>query len=121
MFFYLINNYLICYKKEQLSEGHKLAEEIFDFDQYLSLVNEQNKPFMTEFCKTQGFHNFIERSCRVEKEQTDLFFFNEGIRLCSERGDKDLTMQMKIIANRLLNNSKDVSFNNKALAYYILN
>eukprot|EP00826_Nyctotherus_ovalis_P035285 TRINITY_DN3019_c0_g2_i2.p2 TRINITY_DN3019_c0_g2~~TRINITY_DN3019_c0_g2_i2.p2 ORF type:complete len:131 (-),score=39.51 TRINITY_DN3019_c0_g2_i2:47-439(-) len=104
MFFYLVNNYLACYKNEEsCSEAGNLAEAMFNFEYYLSLADDENRSFMTEFCKTQGFCNFIERSCRANKEH-DLFFFKEGIKLCSEKRENVLAAQMKAIEEQALQN-----------------
>ena len=108
MFLYLINNYLTCYKNEKkLSECNNLAGTIFDFNTYLSLFDEERKPFMTEFCKTQGFCNFIERSY---KASNDLFFFKQAVKLCSLNKGELLATQIKIIENQLLYSHKNVIY-----------
>ena len=106
MFFCLVNNYLICYKKNV--ENGLLAKDIFDFEQYLSFFDEESKEFMKELCKTQGFQNFIEQSYRAKEEKNDTLFFKEGVRLCSEKGNKELAMQVKKIAEQLILNNKTV-------------
>ena len=108
MFFCLINNYLICYKEiPRSSEDQVIAKDIFDFEKYLSFFDDQCKPFMTEFSKTQGFHNFIERSY---SDNDDVQFFKEGVKLCSEQGEKALALQVKRIKEKLLQNNKTVKF-----------
>lgn len=117
MFFYLVNNYLACYKIEgSFSESGNLAEAMFNFEYYLSLVDDESRPFMTEFCKTHNFCNFIERSCRANKEH-DLYFFKEGIKLCSEKREKVLAAQMRAVEEQTLQNYKDVSSCNEVACY----
>ena len=84
-----------------------MAKEIFDFDRYLSFFDEQTKPFMKEFCKTQGFQNFIERSLD-NTEKNDILSFKEGVELCAEKGKNAITLQMKKINDRLLYYNKNV-------------
>jgi hypothetical protein len=106
MFFYLINNYLICYKtEERFSEGNNIAATVFNFDLYLSLFDEESKPFMMEFSKTQGFCNFIEKSY---KEDNDLSFFKQAIKLCSQDKGELLASQMKMIEDQLLHSYRNV-------------
>lgn len=110
MFFCLINNYLICYKEEQTAEDSapKTANEIYDFDKYLSFFDEQRRPFMSELCKTQSFMNFIERSYKAKEEKNEVLFFAEGVKLCADKGDKALAMRVKRITEQLLERNKNV-------------
>ena len=48
---------------------------------------------MTELCKTQGFHNFIEKSHNAKEEKNEMVFFKEGIKLCSEKGNMALAFK----------------------------
>lgn len=110
MFFCLINNYLICYKEGVKESGKQcIAKEVFDFEKYLSFFDEQTRPFMNEFCKTQGFHTFIEKSLNARKEKNEILFFQQGVSLCSKKGDKALAIQVKKIKDQLLQNNRSVN------------
>lgn len=109
LFFCLVNNYLMCYRKRaDVGEEGLLAKDMFDFEGYLSRFDGESRPFMKELCKTQGFQNFIEKSYTAKEEKNDTLFFKEGIKLCSERGDKALAIQVKRIAERLIQSSRNV-------------
>lgn len=110
MFFCLINNYLMCYKENVISNEKQTAEEIFDFGMYLGFFDEQRRSFMMELCKTQNFITFIEKSHRAKEEKNDYLFFVEGVKLCSEKGEKALAKKVKRITEQLLNNFKHVFF-----------
>ena len=98
----------MCYKVNQPSTGSNTAEEIFDFGMYLGFFDEQRKSFMTELCKTQNFITFVEKSHRAKEEKNDYLFFVEGVKLCSEKGEKALAKKVKKITDQLLNNFKHV-------------
>ena len=106
MFFCLINNYLICYKEDE--NENFIANEIFDFEKYLLFFDEEKRPFMTELCKTQGFHNFIEKSYKAKKENNEVLFFVEGVKLCAEKGNSELATQAKRIINQILYKNNNV-------------
>jgi len=106
VFIGVINNYLICYK--DVKSEHLIAKEIFDFKKYLSVFDKRKRKFMTELCKTQSFHHFIERSYRAKEEKNELFFFTEGIKLCVTKSNKALTTHIKKIMEQLIHKSKNV-------------
>lgn len=107
MFFCLVNNYLICYKIGNGSQ--EIADDIFDFKRYLRFFDSENKVFMREFCKTQGFHNFIEKSYRAINEKNDVSFFVDGVKLCCEKGSRALAILIDKMYNKLMSNNKNVS------------
>ena len=85
-----------------------IAKDIFDFERYLTFFDDQKREFMKEFCKTQGFHNFIEKSYKAKEEKNEMLFFKEGVRLCAEKGEIALATQVKKISEDLLNKNKNV-------------
>lgn len=97
------------YKPNVSSDENLIANDIFNFEEYLSFFDKESKEFMKELCKTQGFQNFIEKSYRAKEEKNDTLFFKEGIRLCSEKGNKQLAIQVKKIAVQLILNNKTVT------------
>ncbi len=110
MFFCLINNYVICYREPAVTARDNLAaNEIFDFGKYLSFFDEQRRPFMAEFCKTQSFTNFIERSYKARFAKNEVTFFFEGVKLCATQGERALAARVKRITSQLLERNKNVS------------
>eukprot|EP00826_Nyctotherus_ovalis_P009024 TRINITY_DN12354_c0_g1_i3.p3 TRINITY_DN12354_c0_g1~~TRINITY_DN12354_c0_g1_i3.p3 ORF type:complete len:135 (+),score=29.33 TRINITY_DN12354_c0_g1_i3:1471-1875(+) len=107
MFFSLINNYLICYK-QSACESPFIAKDVFDFDKYLDFFDAQSYPFMSELCKTQGFCRFVEKSYRAREEKNETYFFEQGVRLCSAKGEKELAFMVKRIKDQLLRNNRNV-------------
>lgn len=107
MFFSLINNYPICYK-QPTSAGPFIAKDIFDFDKYLDFFDSQSYPFMNELCKTQGFCRLVEKSYRAREERNETYFFEQGVRLCSAKGEKELAFMVKRMKDQLLRNNRNV-------------
>ena len=90
---FLINTFENFYnnqtEKNPITKG-KSANEIFNFDDYVQNVRE-NQPFFERFVRTQGFINFIEQAHYPMSEErvnhtsdADLQFFKECTRKLSQ-------------------------------------
>jgi len=84
----LVNNFTEFYYKKREVIKEVTADEVFDFEGYLSMSYDCNKKFMQEFVKTQAFTNFIEaaynelefNSSIKQKKRTDITGFQHAIK-----------------------------------------